>query len=118
WFHNGDASVTIAGYEPQSMTLHVEAQAPAVVATSVPAWKGWRILMDGVPVEILTYNHAFLAVEVRTGRHVVELRYLPTSFGAGLIVTMATLAAVALVVRQARRRGALARASSMPSSRP
>src|SRR5262249_37657270 len=35
WFHNGDASVTISRYEPQSMALAVAARSPAVVATSV-----------------------------------------------------------------------------------
>ena len=102
WFHNGEATVSIARYEPQSMTLSVEAREPAVVATSVPAWKGWRVSIDGAPAPALTYNHAFLAVEVSPGRHEVALRYLPASVGAGLIVTVTTLAALALIFRQGR----------------
>jgi hypothetical protein len=102
WFHNGDATVTIARYDAQSMALTVDARGSAVVATSVPAWRGWRIQVDGAPVHALTYNHAFLAVEVTAGRHDVELRYLPTGFGIGLVVSLATAAAAALLVRQAR----------------
>lgn len=100
WFHNGEASVSIASYAPQSMTLVVEARAPAVVATSIPAWKGWRATVDGTPVRLLTFNHAFLGIEVSAGRHEVELRYLPVGFVAGLVVSVATLAAAALILRR------------------
>ena len=94
--------MSIARYEPAAMTLSVDARAAAGVATSGPAWTGWRVLVDGTPARPLTYNHAFVALEVPSGRHEVELRYFPTSFGVGLIVTVATLAAAALLLRQAR----------------
>jgi hypothetical protein len=117
WLRNGDATVTIARYEPHSMTLAVDARERAIVATSIPAWKGWRILVDGTPAETLTYNHAFVALEVPQGRHDVQLRYLPTSFGVGLIVSVASLAAAALLLRDARRRGGPPRPSSTSSGR-
>jgi hypothetical protein len=103
WFHNGEASVAIARYEPQSMTLAVDARQPAVVATSIPAWKGWRVTIDGAPARALTYNHAFVGVEVSPGRHEVALRYLPTGFVAGLVVSLTTIATAALLLRQGRK---------------
>jgi uncharacterized membrane protein YfhO len=69
----------------------------------VPAWKGWRVLVDGAPARVLTYNHAFIALEVSAGRHEVELRYLPTGFVAGLLISVTTLAAAALLLRQRPR---------------
>jgi hypothetical protein len=102
WFHNGDASVTVVRYGPQAMTLFVDARQAAVVATSVPAWKGWRVLVDGAPARALTYNHAFVALEVPAGRHDVELRYLPTGFVVGLLLSVTTLVAAALLLRARR----------------
>ena len=108
WISNGGARVAIERYEPQAMTLSVEAHETAVVATSVPAWKGWRVLLDGKRVEPLTYNHAFLGFRVPAGRHRVQLRYLPASFIAGMIVSLSTLTLAAfLLTRRARPRAGL-----------
>jgi len=108
WLPNGDARVAVDRYEPQAMTLSVEAREPAVVATSVPAWKGWRILVDGKSAEPLFYNHAFLGFRVPPGRHRVQLRYLPASFRAGMIVSLSTLTlAVFLLTRRACSRTGL-----------
>ena len=62
---NGEARVSIESYTPQRMELAVEAARKTVVATSTTAWPGWRLFLDGREAQLLRYNRAFLAFEVR-----------------------------------------------------
>jgi hypothetical protein len=104
WVRNGAATVAIERYGPQRMSLSVDAREPAVIATSVTAWKGWNASLDDVALEPISYNHAFLAVRVPAGRHRVELRYLPDGFRAGMIVSLLTLAgSILLLLRRPSR---------------
>ena len=105
WSDNGAASVSIARYAPQEMELDVESREPAVIATSVTAWPGWRADLEGRRLPLSIYNHAFVAFRVPAGRHRVRLRYAPDSFRAGAAISVATLAACAAVVWATRRRG-------------
>ena len=102
WTRNGEASVSIERYRPQSMTLAVDAREPSVVGTSVTAWKGWKARLDGAAAEPLLFNHAFLAFRVPAGRHRIELRYLPDGFRAGMIVSLLTLAGSVFLLRRPR----------------
>ena len=115
WVSNGRARVTIVSYLPQSMGLAVDAEAEAVVATSVTAWRGWKARLDGVAVEPLSYNHAFLAFRVPKGRHRLELRYLPDGFTVGTALSLLTLGAAVVLSR--RRRSANA-AAALQAQRP
>jgi hypothetical protein len=88
---NGEASVGIVSYEPQRMTLEVNAQQAALVATSVTSWPGWKLTVDGAPAPLVPYNHAFLAFRVSPGRHTAVLRYWPDAFLTGSAISAATL---------------------------
>jgi hypothetical protein len=103
---NGDASVRIVSYEPQRMTLDVDATQPALVATSMTAWPGWKLTVDGARTPLVPYNHAFLAFRVSPGRHTVILRYMPDSFVAGSVISLVSLAGALYLLLRARRRAA------------
>jgi membrane protein YfhO len=99
WVRNGAAAVTVAGYEPQRLRLAIDAAAPAVVGTSVTAWPGWKLSIDGRRAPLLSYNHAFVGFRVPAGRHEAVLRYLPDSFLAGAAISFMSLAASLLLLR-------------------
>ena len=88
---NGEASVDVAAYTGQRLELSVDARTAALVATSVTAWPGWRLTVDGQAAPLRTYNRAFLAFDVPPGRHRVVMLYWPSSFVAGLWISGATL---------------------------
>ncbi len=102
WRDNGAASAVVRSYEPSAMTVAVDAQAPAVLATSIPAWPGWQIQIDDRAGESIFYNHAFLGIQVPPGHHVVALRYRPVGVIVGSLVTALALAWI--VVAAASRR--------------
>jgi uncharacterized membrane protein YfhO len=90
-------------YGPQSMELVVDARREALVATSIPGWRGWKATVDGRPAALIGYNHAFLAFRVTGGRHEVRLRYFPDAFRLGMIVSAGSLAATAVLLLRRRR---------------
>lgn len=111
WIPNGEAAVEVSSYGAQRLTLAVTARAPTLVATSVTAWPGWRLKVDGRRSDLLPYNRAFLSFLVPAGRHEVELRYMPAGFVIGAAVSAAALATLfvgALLLRLRRRRATLA----------
>jgi hypothetical protein len=91
-YSNGEASVEITSYEPQRMALHAAAAGTALVATSVTAWPGWKLSIDGARAPLVRYNHAFLAFRVPPGSHTAVLRYMPDSFIRGSVISLVTLA--------------------------
>lgn len=98
WAPNGEADVTIASYGPQTMELDVLARQETLVATSIPAWHGWRAAVDGQSIANIPYNHSFLAFRVPEGRHRLSLRYFSDATRIGLVVSGGTLTLCALIL--------------------
>ncbi len=107
WRRNGQAEVSIESYRAQSLDLAVRATEETIVATSIPAWPGWRATLDSRPLAALPYNTAFLAFRVPAGAHRLCLRYLPASvvFGGALSVLTLTASLAALAIRKRREPG-------------
>ena len=57
-------------------------------------YPGWRVLLDGQPRTLVTFEDTFLAVPVPAGEHQVTFRYSPWAFWAGLAISLSTLACV------------------------
>jgi uncharacterized membrane protein YfhO len=87
------------------MVLAIDATEPTLVATSVTAWPGWKLELDGSRSELVGYNHAFLGFRVPAGRHTAVLRYRPDGFVAGAAISAATLAIVLLLASYRRISG-------------
>ncbi len=117
WISNGNASVRILSYAPQKLSIGITARQPTLVATSVTAWPGWRLEVDGVRSALLHYNHAFLSFAIPAGNHRAELRYMPLGFVLGAGVTSATLTGLCVggLIRRRRRETRLNPAESTPS---
>ena len=90
---NGSADVRIVSYAAETIDLSIEAREAAVVASSMTAWPGWRLFVDGEDRPLQTYNRAFFAFDVSPGHHHIALRYRPRSFIAGLWISGLSLLA-------------------------
>jgi hypothetical protein len=102
WWNNGPAEVRISSYAAERMTLEVDAREETLVGTSIPAWRGWRLTIDGKRAPLVPFNRAFLSFRVSPGRHSAALRYLPDGFLYGAGLTVATLLACGVLARRAR----------------
>ena len=79
--------------------------------TSIPYDPGWRVKVDGTPVETYGVSEAFLAFDVPAGEHTVELRYTPQGLWAGILFSGISLCLVILLailthIRLQRKRDA------------
>jgi hypothetical protein len=107
WKPNGPARVAIAGARGDRLEIDVRAEGPTLVATSIPAWPGWKGEIGGAEVPALIYNHAFLAFRAPRGSSRLTLRYAPDGFRYGALASLATaalIAAAAILGRSARRK--------------
>lgn len=84
----------IARYGPHTVRVEVAADRPAYLVLTDTWYPGWTARLDGGPVRLWRANHAFRAVSVPPGEHVVEFTYEPSWLALGLAVTTASLVAV------------------------
>ena len=104
WRDNGPARVDVVSYAPERLGLSIDASGPALVGTSIPAWRGWRLTLDGRNAPLTGFDHAFVGFEVPAGRHEAVLRYLPASFVWGAGISAATVLLIAAMVLAPRAR--------------
>jgi hypothetical protein len=98
-------AVVVERDEPDLVQAVVELPRPGYLVLADTWDPGWRARVDGEPAEVLRANWVFRAVPVPAGRHVVELRYAPTSFRVGLVLAgLPLVLAAALGARRAVRR--------------
>lgn len=58
-----------------------------VLLFSIPDEEGWHVSVDGEAVEPTTALGCVIAVELESGMHTVELRFIPRGFLAGTAIT-------------------------------
>jgi hypothetical protein len=89
------------------LRFEVSVPADAWLVVSQAAIPGWRASADGRRAALAVADGCLLAVQVPAGTHLVSLRYLPTSFLVGSVVSALTLSSIALygfVICTRRRR--------------
>lgn len=59
--------------------------------TSIPKQNGLKILMDGIPVPVLTVNTAFAGAELTAGAHDIKIVFSPPGLSAGKLISMGTM---------------------------
>jgi hypothetical protein len=88
------------------VVARVDAPSDGHVFFSEPYYTERRATVDGRRVPMSRANLTFTAVAVPAGQHEVELRYTPSSFYLGSLVSGATVAGYAFAfVRRPRRKG-------------
>lgn len=75
-----------------------------IAGISIPANKGWTVLIDGNPVDTFVVNYGFIGFEAPSGAHNVELKYEPYGMKEGLCVTAASLVLLVALYMVYRRK--------------
>ena len=88
---------TILHATDTSVRVAVNAHRPGYLVLDDTYYPGWHARVDGRPVPVRAANVAFRAVRVRPGRRIVTFRYDPTSVRLGKLLTLAALAAIAVL---------------------
>jgi uncharacterized membrane protein YfhO len=87
------APATITRYEPERVTVEIEADREAVLVLGDLHHPFWTAMVDGKPAPIFPALHLFRGVTVPPGRHRVEFTcrvpYLATSAAVSLLIGIA-----------------------------
>lgn len=92
-----DATVTCRAHGPTDFRLRVAAAQPAIVASSQPAIHWWQVRVNGVPVDPVRINGAFLGFRVPAGVSDVSVRYRPLPYRVSLGVALLSAVVLALM---------------------
>lgn len=81
-------SVTVTAYEPQKITLSVDAVQDSFLVLSDTYFPGWSSTIDGVDTHVYRVNYAFRGVVVPQGKHSVIFEYAPESWRFGVWISV------------------------------
>jgi len=89
--HNSDKTKTVnlLSYEPSTIRFQTRSSTPQYLYISDTYDAGWKSFIDGKYTQTLKANYAFRAVLVPPGAHTVTMRYLPSEFTNGIIISIA-----------------------------
>jgi hypothetical protein len=100
-------AASIVEYKSQRVRIEAESAARALLVLNDSNFPGWRAYVNGEPAPILSANYLFRGVVVPAGKSMVEFRYEPRSFQAGLALSLAAFTVLAgLIWRERRNRRA------------
>lgn len=68
------------------------------IITSIPYDAGWQVYCDGVAVEGYEVLDALLAFDLPTGKHTLELRYMPREYKAAALISAVSCGAFAAIL--------------------
>lgn len=112
----GRAQVTFVSDRSEEVVINVLATSPGFLFLADQYYPGWQASVNGAATPIMRANYAFRLIRVPEGESRVILRYRPASFGLGALISLGTLAGLAIYLlarmRRASRGGGQVRGDS------
>ena len=97
------SQVTIPTYAPEQVTVQASTQAPGYLVLTDAWYPGWQATLDGQPMPIERANVHFRAVYLPAGSHTIRFTYRPASYRIGGIISLLSLAGIAIAAALAKR---------------
>lgn len=91
------ATASVTGRSDRSYRIAYRAAAPSLLKLTESWFPGWRARAAGVELPIVRVDHAFMGVVVAAGAGEVEFEYRPRQFLAGVVLSLAAAATLALL---------------------
>jgi hypothetical protein len=99
-----DAGIVSQLFESQRAEIVVEAREPSLVVIAQTFYPAWCASIDGTATTLWRANHAFQALVVPAGRHLVTLKYEDRAFRRGAVISSLALLACGMGWACSRRR--------------
>jgi len=95
----GEGNITLTDYKPNQVTYRFEAdEDKLVVFSEIWTSKGWTMHLDGVEHPILRANYLLRAAMIPAGNHEIVMRYEPSIWRIGGIISLVSSLAILLAV--------------------
>lgn len=102
---NEDDSITMTAFSPVEVKAVCRSSDKVLVNLLQNNYYGWKAIIDGQPVKILTGNMSFISVMVPAGKHEVVFSYDPVAVRVGFWVTVVALVGgMVLIFRSLKRK--------------
>jgi hypothetical protein len=92
------AAVSTNTNDPASLKSVVDVAIPSIAYFHITNYSGWSATVDGRRLPLSTWGETMLKASIPPGRHVIVIRYRPSSFTVGLILAGATAIALAVAL--------------------
>ncbi|MCW5965101.1 MAG: hypothetical protein KIT83_13765 [Bryobacterales bacterium] len=99
--NNGDVSgdeAAIAEYHMNRVLIRARSNCGGLLVISDNAFPGWNAFVNGRQAEILRPYHSLRGVVIGAGEQTIEMRYSPTSFSIGALLTLLGFALMGAVL--------------------
>lgn len=100
-----DGSVRKTEFEGDRVDIHTQTDGRMLLVLTDRFYPGWRATVNGEPARIYRANGYFRAVVIPAGESVVQMRYRPPHFAAGLKISLASVLLWCGLLVYARRDG-------------
>jgi hypothetical protein len=94
--------VEIIDYGANEVTLRARAATGCYLVLSDTYYPGWRVYLNGEEADLLRADYAFRAVRLAPGVNTVRMEYTPLYFRAGLLLSLAGVALLAVLISHSR----------------
>jgi len=97
--------VSVLSHRFDEIVLETQSSLPSILFASEVFHPDWKAFVDGREVTVYRANYVFRSLLVPSGTHRITMRYEPSGFRTGLILTLITLLSVVacLCIMGARR---------------
>lgn len=82
-----DGVTDIKSFGFNDIKIEVDAPSEGYAVVLQAKHHGWRAYLDGEEVNISLVNEAFMGVHVDEGLHTIEMKFMPTEFFVGVIIS-------------------------------
>lgn len=81
-------SLQITDFDDTHISGEIDVKHGGILFTSIPYDKGWTVLVDGMPCDIIEVKEAFLGIDLNVGKHTVKFSYAPEGYHFGVAITI------------------------------
>ncbi|MBI2621379.1 MAG: YfhO family protein [Candidatus Levybacteria bacterium] len=78
--------ISIVAYSPNLVRIQTQTNKDSILVLTDPYYPGWKAFIDNKKTRILVADHAFRAIELPKGEHIVNFIYSPESVKVGFIL--------------------------------
>ena len=114
-----DEQLFVTDYDTTSLSGHIDVKEDGLLFLSIPYAEGWSAVVDGENAEITPIQDALMGIRLKAGSHDISLKYTPAGFKAGLIISIVSVIAIALIISVSfiisRKKAAKTNAADKPS---
>lgn len=98
----------ITKYSETYLEGDITANQDQIMMTTIPYQEGWTIKVDGKETQPVKLVDSLIGIEVPEGTHTVTMKFLPTYFIVGIIISIAGLICIVVIgILQRRSRNIL-----------